>query len=208
MNWHNLNWIDYIIVGIIVISSLISLIRGFIREALSLASWIIAFWVALTFNSRLSVLLQPYLTDKSIRTVVSFFVLFAGALIIGAFVNYLISTLVEKTGLSGTDRLLGIVFGFGRGVLLVAILLLVAQVSTLPSSDNWKQSQLVPIMQPVEIWLKGYLPIDLQQNLNPDVHLRQILVPPETKPKTDINQVQPKAVTPQTPTQVVPTTDK
>lgn len=188
MNWHSLNWIDYIIIGIIAISLLISLVRGFMREALSLASWIIAFWVALTFNSNLAALLKPYISSIPLRSGAAFFILFAATLIIGAIVNYLITTVVDKTGLSGTDRLLGIVFGFGRGVLLVAVILLVARITSIPQDKYWQQSQLVPTFGPVENWLSAYLPADVQHNLKPELkQIKQLIMPDETKPKSSPN---------------------
>lgn len=166
MNWHQLNWFDYAIIIIIILSSVISLIRGFVRETLSLAAWIIAFWIALTFASNFSELLQPYITTQVIRYGAAFLGLFVITLILGGFINYLIAQLVVKTGLSGSDRLLGIVFGFGRGILLVAVILLVSRVSSLPQGELWRHSQLIPVFQPVEIWLSKYLPKDLDKKLS------------------------------------------
>lgn len=160
----HLNWLDYTIIIIVGLSAVISLIRGFIREALSLASWIIAFWIGLTFAKNLSPLLQPYIHSDSLRYGLSFFILFVATLILGAFVNFLITHLVEKTGLSGTDRLLGVVFGFARGVLLVAIILLAARMTSFPQDAVWQQSRLVPTLAPVETWLAQYIPKDIKQN--------------------------------------------
>lgn len=159
---NTLNWLDYTIIILIAFSVLISLIRGFIREALSLASWIIAFWIALTFSNNLTAYFEPYVHNNSARYAMAFFILFAATLLIGAFVNFLITQLVEKTGLSGTDRLLGMVFGFGRGVLLIAIIMLAARMTSLPQNELWKQSQLIPRLTPIENWLAHYIPKDIQ----------------------------------------------
>jgi len=161
----DLNWLDYAIIIIISLSAIISLVRGFIREALSLASWIIAFWIALTFAQNLSVLLQPHIHSGSLRYGLSFFILFLITLLLGAFVNFLITHLVEKTGLSGTDRLLGVGFGFARGVLLVAIVLLAARMTSFPQSVFWQQSRLVPALTPIETWLAKYIPKNIQQDV-------------------------------------------
>src|SRR6056297_3543459 len=112
-------WIDFLIIGIIAISAGISIVRGFMKEVLSLISWILAFWVALMFHSNLSTLLADYVSTPSIRLFLAFFILFAITLILGALVNHLICQVVEKTGLTGTDRSLGVVFGLLRGVAIV-----------------------------------------------------------------------------------------
>lgn len=89
-------WVDYLIIGIILISSGISIVRGFIKEVLSLISWILSFWVALTFHSHLATLLVDYVSTPSIRLFAAFFTLFVVTLILGALINHLISQLVEK----------------------------------------------------------------------------------------------------------------
>lgn len=160
-----LNWIDYAIIIIIALSSLISLIRGFIREALSLASWIIAFWVALTFSTLLAPYFQAYIQSDAVRYAVAFILLFIATLIVGAIVNFVITQFIEKTGLSGTDRLLGVVFGFARGVLLVAIILLSAHMTAIPKEQVWQQSELIPVFTPVENWLSNYIPKNIKDQL-------------------------------------------
>ena len=104
----SLNWFDYAILAIIAISILISIIRGFTKEALSLAGWIVAAWVALTFSEQAEPLLRDYIDIPSIRLLVAFVALFIITLFLAALVNYLVSQMIQKTGLSGTDRMIGI----------------------------------------------------------------------------------------------------
>lgn len=153
-------WVDYIIVGIIGLSSLISLIRGFVREALSLAVWVLAFFVAWTFFRDLA----PHLVWFSLpsaRLGIALAILFLTTLMIGGLVNYLIGQLVEKTGLTGTDRLIGVLFGAVRGVLLVTLLILLAGLTPLPEDPWWNASQLIGYFQELAVWLKTLLPEDL-----------------------------------------------
>ncbi|MDO6805115.1 CvpA family protein, partial [Wenyingzhuangia sp. 1_MG-2023] len=103
--------VDWVILAVLGISSLISLKRGFVREALSLAVWIGAFVVARMFSGNLATLLTDYIETNSLRWIAAFVVLFLGTLAIGAMVNHLIVEVVRLTGLSGTDRILGMVFG-------------------------------------------------------------------------------------------------
>ena len=153
-------WIDYVILGIIGLSALISLIRGFVREALSLMVWVAAFWVAWSFFRELAAQLD-WFNVPSVRLGVAFAMLFVATLMLGALVNFLVSQLVEKTGLSGTDRLIGVLFGAARGALLVAVLVLLAGLTPFPEDPWWKDSQLIGYFQELAIWLKTLLPEDI-----------------------------------------------
>ncbi|HDR1021499.1 TPA: CvpA family protein [Pasteurella multocida] len=136
--------IDYIIIAIIGFSIVVSLLRGFVREVMSLVSWICAFLVASHFYPYLANYLtqieSPYIRNGS-----AIAILFIATLIVGAIVNYTIGQLVDKTGLSGTDRVLGACFGLLRGVLIVAALLFfVDNFTNFSQSELWKESKLIP----------------------------------------------------------------
>ena len=136
--------IDYIIIAIIVFSIVVSLLRGFVREVMSLASWIVAFIIASQFYPYLANLLTQ-IESEYIRNGTAIGILFILSLIVGAVVNYVIGQLVDKTGLSGTDRVLGGCFGFLRGVLIVAALLFFLDTFTnFNQTDMWKTSKLIP----------------------------------------------------------------
>ncbi|ART81107.1 CvpA family protein [Oceanisphaera avium] len=136
-------WIDFVILGIIALSAVVSLVRGFVREAMSLATWLAAFFVASHFYADLSALLD--ISDPLIRNGSAIAILFVLTLILGALINYIVSQLVDKTGLSGTDRVLGVCFGAVRGVLIVAALLFFIDTMTgFSQSLWWKQSVLIP----------------------------------------------------------------
>nr|WP_086940727.1 CvpA family protein [Thaumasiovibrio occultus] len=150
-------WIDIVILGIIAFSALVSLIRGFVKEALSLVIWFGAFFVSSQFYAQLSVYFTR-IDDATIRNAAAAAALFVATLIVGAVVNYVIGQLVQKTGLSGTDRVLGIAFGALRGVLIMAAILFFADAFTgLNNSDWWQQSELIPHFQVIIKWFYSYL---------------------------------------------------
>lgn len=154
-------WIDILIIGIISISALISLVRGFVQEALSLATWIAAFALAWFFFRAFAVQLEPWIDVPSIRLGVAYGIILLAVLLLGALTNYFMKGLVKSTGLTGTDRLIGIFFGAARGALVVAILVLLAGLSSFPQDAWWSESRLLPYFQEMAVMLKGYLPADI-----------------------------------------------
>ncbi len=154
-------WFDYLIIGILLLSALLSLIRGFVREAFSLAVWLLAFWVAWSFFRALAVQLAPWIGTPSVRLGLAFAVLLLVTLVVGGLINFLLVRLIERTGLSGTDRLVGMVFGLARGVLLVTVLVLLAGLTPMPQDPWWRESQLVPYFEELALWLRELLPQDI-----------------------------------------------
>ncbi|MEJ2692511.1 MAG: CvpA family protein [Candidatus Thiodiazotropha sp.] len=159
-------WIDILIIAIIAISAVISLVRGFVQEALSLATWTAAFALAWFFFRPLAVQLEPWIDVPSIRLGVAYCIILLVVLVLGALTNRFMKSLVESTGLSGTDRLIGIFFGAARGALVVAILVLLAGLTPFPEDAWWSESRLIPYFLEMAVMLKGYLPADIAANFS------------------------------------------
>ena len=134
---------DVVILIIVLLSSVIGLVRGLFKELLSLLVWFIAVVLALYFSTTVGEALSGHIEDASIRSVVGFFIVFIATLIVGAIVQVLVRRLVSGTGLTGTDRFLGFLFGSARGV-LVCIVGLVALKSFEIESEWWEESLIIP----------------------------------------------------------------
>ena len=158
-------WIDYAILGIVGISGVISLMRGFIREALSLAGWIAAFWMALAFSGQVSAWLDGYVSVPSVRVGIAFAAIFFAVLLLGGIALRLAGLLVDRTGMSGTDRTLGIVFGVLRGVVITGLLVLLAGLTSLPRDPWWSQSVLLPHLVELASEIRAFLPPEVQQQI-------------------------------------------
>ncbi|WP_303909077.1 CvpA family protein [Thiohalomonas denitrificans] len=161
-----MNWADYTILAIIALSLLISLVRGFTKEALSLVGWLVAFWVALTFSNNLETFLRPYIEVPSLRFSVAFAALLLFTLLLAALVNFMAVQLVRKTGLSGTDRFIGAFFGIVRGAVVVLALVILAGLTKLPEDPWWDASILMPYFQETAIWVRYYLPVELADSIH------------------------------------------
>jgi membrane protein required for colicin V production len=149
--------VDWAILGVVIISALISLKRGFVKEALSLVIWIAAGAIAWMFGASLSQYLVNYIETPSIRVMAGCSILFVATLLVGAMVNYLIGELVLVTGLSGTDRFLGMAFGAARGGLLVVVAIGLLSLGPVQQDQWWQQSRLVPQFLMVADWSKNLI---------------------------------------------------
>ena len=158
-------WIDYAILAIVGISGVVSLMRGFIREALSLAGWVAAFWCALAFSGEVAGWLDGHVSVPSVRVGIAFAAIFFGVLLLCGIVLRFAGQLVEQTGMSGTDRTLGIVFGVLRGIVITGLLVLLAGLTPLPQDPWWDQSLFLPHFVELANEIRAFLPQDLQQHL-------------------------------------------
>ena len=145
--------VDWVIVGIVFVSSLISLKRGFVKEALSLATWIAALIIGRLFAGQLSTLLVDYVETPSVRLGIAFAVLFAATLIVGAMINHLAGEFIRMTGLSGTDRVFGMVFGILRGGVIVLVVVMMLRPTPLSNDPWWQDSVLIPHFVGIVAWL-------------------------------------------------------
>lgn len=154
--------VDYILIGAFAVSLVIGFFRGFFREALSLINWALALWLAWRFSG----LLDPVLAGVSspaLKLWLGRGIVFVGALLAGALLSRLVSLLIQKTGLTGTDRALGMVFGAARGVLVVGILVIGFQMLEMDQEAWWQDSLIVPQTAELTASIREYLDAGLDK---------------------------------------------
>ncbi len=142
---------DYLVIGIIALSGLIAFFRGFVQETLSLLLWVIAFAAAMFFYVYLDPYLINYIDNAEIRRILTIISVFVGIIFLGGLFIKLLRGLVHWSGMGGLDRLLGVLFGFFRGMLLIVVIYLV-----LP--DEFKQSKFIAESKS-STYLKKYAPM-------------------------------------------------
>lgn len=160
-----MNWADYAIIGIVLVSLVVSLFRGFVREVFSLLVWVAAVYAALQAAGPLAVRLEGLIEVPSVRVIVAFVGVFLVVLAVGGLINYLLGKLVDSTGLSGTDRLFGALFGALRGLAIVLAAVIIAGFTPFVKDPWWQQSMLLPEMERMATWLVEFFPESIQAYL-------------------------------------------
>jgi membrane protein required for colicin V production len=157
------HWIDFTIIVIIALSVLTGLFRGFVKELVALCVWALAIWLAYHYSPTAATWLEAYIQDNTLRTVVAFLLILFTTLIVGGVLNATLSYILKRTGLSGTDRSLGLIFGFIRGICLVAILMIGVKMTSLPYTTYAKESVLYAKFDPLVDKFEGFMPAFIQQ---------------------------------------------
>ncbi|MDX2464561.1 MAG: CvpA family protein [Porticoccus sp.] len=150
-----MTWADWAIIAILGLSTLISVVRGFVKEVVSLLIWLTAAIVASIFHDQLAALMTDWIDTPSLRMLAAWVSLFVAVLIVGSILNYLLGKLIQATGLSGTDRLLGMFFGLVRGlVILMVVLIILPKVLPVTEDQWWIDSTLIPYFMQYEDWAR------------------------------------------------------
>ncbi|WP_041447255.1 CvpA family protein [Thiocystis violascens] len=160
-----MNWVDFAIIAIVVLSALVGLARGIVRELLSLGVWVAALAVAWVFHREVADLLVAQFSQPSVRLAVAFIALVLVTLILGAILGAVLTAFVDKAGLTGADRVLGLVFGAGRGVVMVAMAVFLAGLTPLPSDPWWQESRYIGQFQEFADWMLGMVPDEIQARI-------------------------------------------
>ena len=171
-----MSWLDILIIVIIGISMVISVFRGLIKESISLATWVAAFWIAISFAGGLASILPDSLEStrfsigdvkiaaSNLRVGIAFMLLVIAVLILGAVINFVLSHLLVRGSLTSTDRLLGAGFGILRGAIIIVVFVIAAGLTSLPQSKTWRAAYLMPPFEQAALWSIGFLPDDIAKH--------------------------------------------
>lgn len=150
--------IDILIAIAIAVSVIVGLVRGFVKEAISIAALLVAIWAALYFGPGVGEISESWIGSKELQTWFGRILVFAIILSVGGLLGWGISKLVRLSVLGGMDRMLGSIFGAGRGLLLAALFVLAGQFAGFDNDDWWLDSKAIPYLEVIADWIKVMAP--------------------------------------------------
>lgn len=156
-----MNWLDFGVIGVIVLSAVFAFARGFVREALSIIAWVGATAITLYGFNWAYAHAEPYIHNPLLSQVAAGFGLFVGSLVILTMLTGTLARLVQATGLTPIDRTLGFIFGLARGALLVCLAYLLLDLTVPQQNDRppWiRDAKSTPYLHEGADVLKGFLP--------------------------------------------------
>ena len=163
-----MTWLDYAVVGVFAVSLVVGAWRGLVREVLSILGWIIAFLAASLLAGPLGPAMPQAIPSPELRVAAAYVAVFVVALIATALLGLLLSKIVKAAGLGGVDRMLGMLFGAARGLLIVLVAALLAGLSSAPRQPFWRDSASGPLLAQAAAALKPLLPQTLAERLRYD----------------------------------------
>ena len=149
---------DIAVIAVFAISMIIGLVRGFVVEVMAIAVWILAVGLAYWFGPQLAAMFSSTLELSSARIFLGYGLIFVGTLVSGAILIYFLKKLVTGTGLTGTDRLFGMLFGAVRGLVLVVLSILMLGLTPFPGDSWWGASRAIAMFQPMAERARAWLP--------------------------------------------------
>jgi len=155
INLDQIVWVDAVVLAAIVLSLGLGIFRGLVREILSLSSWIISIWLAYVYGDDLAIVVVPWVESERLSGLIGYVVVFVTVLVLLSLVGALLLKLFRIAGLSGTSRLLGGLFGFLRGLVIVTVLLFSAEWTPATSQAWFRDSQIVPYFDVPLTWFKS-----------------------------------------------------
>lgn len=158
--------LDYTVLAVVIVSVLVSLFRGAVREVMSIASWIGAFVLALHYAPPLADMIPIATTHAWLRLFLAFVAVMVGSLLVFAIVSFAISHLIRGAGLAPWDRALGALFGLARAMVILVALVLVAEMTPFTREPAWRDALFRPPLEAIAKNVAAMLPAKLTDRLH------------------------------------------
>ena len=156
---------DYVLIGIVGVSLLFGLWRGVVGEVIALVAWGVGIFAAIEFGAAVGHSVFAGLSDPALRTLAGCVVIFVGVLVTMAVLNMVVRSMVKALGLSVSDRILGMIFGLLRGVLVCMVLVGLGGMTSAPTQSWWRSAMLAAPLETVVLAAKPWLPDDLAKRI-------------------------------------------
>lgn len=157
---------DYVVLSIFLVSIILSIFRGFVRESLAIAGWVVAFIVASAYTSFFEQFLPIEIAGETLRFFITFVLTFLAVLLVTALITMLLTAFIKGIGLGFIDRFLGSIFGFLRALIIVTLLVLIAGLTTIPNQIFWQQAVLSKPLESIALQVLPWLPNDVSKHIN------------------------------------------
>ncbi|MBS1144458.1 MAG: CvpA family protein [Proteobacteria bacterium] len=156
---------DYVVLGIVGVSLLFGLWRGVVGEVIALVAWGVGIFAAIEYGAPVGHSVFAGMSDPALRTLAGCVVIFVSILVLMAILNMVVRSMVKALGLSVSDRILGMVFGLLRGVLVCMVLVGLGGMTSAPTQAWWRNAMLAAPMETVVMAVKPWLPDDLAKRI-------------------------------------------
>lgn len=150
-----MNGVDFVLFGIVLVSAVIGLWRGLVREVMSLVTWLIAIWVAFVWAETMAPAVAGVVETPMLRVLAAFILIFITLMIAGAIIARLLTGAVSAAGLGSINRVTGAGFGVVRGILVTTAVVYVVGLTSFAQGTTWQQSKAVVMAQDIIHWFKG-----------------------------------------------------
>lgn len=157
---------DYGVLGILGFSVLLAVLRGGIKEIVSLLTWILSFWLARTYAVPAAALLPADVPTQELRLLAAFVGIVLATWFCSTLLRIAMSQLIKATGLDPIDRLIGAVFGVLRGSVIVLVLVLLAGLTSLPGDPAWRNAMFSPLFEAAAVVVLPYLPPEMSSRIH------------------------------------------
>lgn len=151
-----MTWADYVIVFVCLASGAFGFWRGFMKEVISVATWLGAIWVAWRFAWAVEPMLGEWITAPDLKIWAARVLIFVVIVVAGGLIAWLARALIRHTGLSSTDRTLGGLFGAARGVLIVGLAVIAMDLAGIDENPWWQSAKLRPFGDRVAAGIRYY----------------------------------------------------